>query len=204
MHVSKFVTQSLSTAHSMLHIIYIHDRVIINRKLSYTHRFWHVGSRLTVVLVFTAADLGTLESRRGRENLSLSTKHLLANSSSSRVTHWTTWLHSRVFGRGTKVGASRTRATAAFVRLRAFSVVAVFALVPLPPPPPSLPVISPPPPLAIPVLVALILPADLHWLVFVPRTRGVSASAPSLRRFSPLGLHCTHLRTLVPTPPRAL
>lgn len=36
------------------------------------------------------------------------------------------------------------------------------------------------------ILVALVLPANLHRLVFVQRARGVSPSAPSLRRFSPL------------------
>lgn len=88
-----------------------------------------MGSRLTVVLVSTAADCENPESRRDRDlNLSLfCTKHLdgtLATNSSFRVTEPRGW-HSRVFDRGTKVGACRARATAAFVRLRALSVVAV-------------------------------------------------------------------------------
>jgi len=111
-----------------------------------------VDSRLTVILVSTAANWRTLESRRVRGNLSLSMKYsggILVSSSSSRVTHWTTWLHSRVFSaEGQKWRKPLPRTTAAFVRLRTFSAVAVLALVSsryhhysplLPPPPQTLP-----------------------------------------------------------------
>jgi len=92
-----------------------------------------VDSRLTVILVSTAANWRTLESRRARENLSLSTKHpggILVSISNSRVTHWTTWLHSRVFSaEGQKWREPPPRTTAAFVRLRTLSTVAILALV---------------------------------------------------------------------------
>lgn len=92
-----------------------------------------MDSRLTVILVSTAANWRTLESRRARGNLSLPTKHpggILVNISSSRVTHWTTWLHSRVFSaEGQKWREPPPRTTAAFVKLRTLSIVAVLALV---------------------------------------------------------------------------
>lgn len=106
-----------------------------------THRFGHVGSRLTA-LASTAANWGTLESRSRARNLSLSSKHPPASSSSSRVTHWTTWLRSRVGGQKWREPRARHRGfrwTACVL-----SVVAVLALIPLPPPP--LPSFPPPPP----------------------------------------------------------
>lgn len=73
---------------------------------------------------------------------------ILVSISSSRVTHWTTWLHSRVFSaEEQKWRKPLPRTTAAFVRLRTFSAVAVLALVSsryhhysalLPPPPQTL------------------------------------------------------------------
>ena len=118
-----------------------------------------MDSRLTVILVSTAANLRTLESRRARKNLSLSTKHpvgILVNISSSCVMHWTTWLHSRVFSvEGQKWREPPPRTTAAFVRLRTLSAVTILALIsshyhhhhsPLPPPlPAQTPSAGPPP-----------------------------------------------------------
>lgn len=99
-----------------------------------THRFWHVGSRLTVVLVSTAADCGNPESRRGSENLSLSLRcssreqlQLLCHALNHVVAF--TCLQPK-----DKSDTNRAHATAAFVELRVLFAVAILALVPIPPP----------------------------------------------------------------------